>query len=70
MKVFTADTIEYQIFFEIWNYFKKYAKIEDTMDWQEMIQEGNNIFEKFKTPLARDLVICCIEEISRRKEKS
>lgn len=70
MKAFTTDTIEYQTFFEIWNYFKKYAKIEKAIDWQEMIQEGNGIVEKFKTSLAKDLVLCCIEEMNRRKEKS
>lgn len=70
MRAFTADTTEYQIFFEIWSYFKKYFKDEDAMDWQEMIRDGNNIYEKFKTPLARDLVVCCIEEMNRRKEKS
>lgn len=72
MKVFTRDTTEYQIFFEIWNYFKKYAKVDNPSEsfWTEFIKEGYDIYEKFKTPLAKGLIICCIEDISRRKEKS
>lgn len=75
VKAFTKDTAEYQIFFKIWNYFKKYSKFDVLTDnvWQNLIKEGNEIYKEFHSPFVKELLFCCIKEIRRKlteEEKS
>lgn len=65
------ETIEFQIFATVWNFFKKFYEVEDDdAFWDELIEESNQIAVKYgNNKFANDLLIATIKELERRLKK-
>lgn len=65
------ETIEFQIFTDVWNFFKKFYEVEDDdAFWDELIEESNQIAVKYgNNKFANDLLIATIKELERRLKK-
>lgn len=61
------ETIEFQIFTDVWNFFKKFYEVEDDDTyWDKTIEESDQIAKKYGNKFANDLLISVIKEMERR----
>ncbi len=65
------ETIEFQIFTDVWNFFKRYYQVRDDGNfWNRVIEESNQIAVKYgNNKFANDLLISVIKEFERRLKK-
>lgn len=55
---------------EMWNIYKKYAaQYMDDMRIETFINEMNAVYEKYQSPLAKDIALALIAEIERGLKK-
>ena len=62
------ETIEFQVFTDVWNFFKRYYQlIDDGNFWNRVIEESNQIAVKYgNNKFANDLLISVIREMERK----
>lgn len=62
------ETIEFKIFTDVWNFFKRYYQVQDDDTyWDKLIEESNQIAVKYgNNKFANDLLIATIREMERR----
>lgn len=62
------ETIEFQIFTDVWNFFKRYYQVQNDDDyWDRAIEESNQIAVKYgNNKFANDLLISVIKEMERK----
>lgn len=62
------ETIEFQIFADVWNFFKRYYQVQDDdIYWDKAIEESNEIAVKYgNNKFANDLLIAVIKEMERK----
>lgn len=61
------ETIEFQIFSDVWNFFKSYYQVESNDSfWDRLIEESNQIAKKYDNKFANDLLIAVIKEMERK----
>lgn len=61
------ETIEFQIFTDVWNFFKRYYQVRDDDNfWNRVIEESNQIAKKYDNKFANDLLISVIKEMERK----
>lgn len=65
------EIIEFQIFTDVWNFFKKFYEVEDDDSyWDKAIEESNQIAVKYgNNKFANDLLIAVIKEMERKLKK-
>ena len=65
-------TIEFQIFSDAWNFFKKYYVIqEDDEWWENMIAEADVITKKYSgSQFTRELIMVILNEIERKAKEA
>ena len=61
------ETIEFQIFTDVLNFFKRYYQFRDDDNfWNRVIEESNQIAKKYDNKFANDLLISVIKEMERK----
>ncbi len=62
------ETIEFQVFTDVWNFFKRYYQVRDDGNfWNRVIEESNQIAVKYgNNKFANDLLISVIREMERK----
>lgn len=64
------ETIEFQVFTDVWNFFKRYYQVRDDGNfWNRVIEESNQIAVKYDNKFANDLLISVIKEMERKLKK-
>ena len=72
------DSIYWQIFGDVWNFFKKFSDVEETdAYWEAVVNESAVLYEKYKSTkenvFAKGLLLNVINELEqvykRRREK-
>lgn len=68
IKMNFKETIEFKIFTDVWNFFKRYYQVRDDDNfWNRVIEESNQIAVKYgHNKFANDLLIAVIKEMERR----
>ena len=62
------ETIEFQVFTDVWNFFKRDYQVRDDGNfWNRVIEESNQIAVKYgNNKFANDLLISVIREMERK----
>lgn len=51
---------------DIWNFHKKHFRVDMNDDtWQQIIRESDELYNRYKTDFAKDLVLSVVKELSR-----
>lgn len=59
----------FQMFTDIWRFFKKYAYVYDRKNknyWLELIRETDELSAKYNSKLMDQLILVCVDDIDRR----
>lgn len=58
---------EYDIFADIWKFFKKYYDMDNTeKNWNEVMGHVHSIGKKYNSQLCNDLLVSVVTELERR----
>ncbi len=56
----------FAIYTDAWKLFKKYAEpVEEDAFWDSLQQEAREIYEKYKTAFAKEIIVSTVNEIDR-----
>lgn len=56
----------FAIYTDAWKLFKKYSNpIEDEEFWNSLQQEVQLVYEKYKTPFSKEILVNTVNEIDR-----
>ena len=56
----------FAIYTDAWKLFKKYSNpIEDEEFWDSLQQEVQLVYEKYKTPFSKEILVNTVNEIDR-----
>ena len=56
----------FAIYTDAWKLFKKYSNpIEDEEFWNSLQQETQLVYEKYKTPFSKEILVNTVNEIDR-----
>lgn len=56
----------FAIYTDAWKLFKKYSNpIEDEEFWDSLQQETQLVYEKYKTPFSKEILVNTVNEIDR-----
>ena len=58
----------HQIIVETWQLLKSHSDIQDTDEyWEQLVNEATEIYERYKTKFAKDMVIAVLNELERER---
>ena len=52
-----------------WQLLKSHSDIQDTDEyWEQLVNEATEIYEKYKTQFAKDMMIAVLNELERERK--
>lgn len=65
------ETIEWNVFSDIWNFLKKYYFVQDDdAFWKNCFEDANALYEKYgNSKFAKDLILTVLDELERRAKE-
>lgn len=61
---------DYEIFAELWRYFKKYRDVAGTEEyWKSVISDAAELHQRYPNGLCRGMLIQIVNEFERREIK-
>ena len=66
------STIEFSIFSDIWNFFKRYYEVSDDADyWEAVAKDADVLYKKYdNSKFAKSLVMAVVDELERRAKEA
>lgn len=59
----------YGMFTDAWKFYKKYADVQQSDDWNPLVAEADMITKKYQNnQLCRDLIVAAVGELERRSK--